>query len=406
MKRILFVDDEPNVLQGLRRMLRPMRHEWEMTFVDSGQAALREIISHHYSVVVSDMRMPGMDGACLLEQVRQINPGTARIILSGQTDMEAALRSSSIVHQFLAKPCDEKLLRDAINKACKVRELLRDTAIQEVIGAIDSLPSLPQLYQELDEAIRQVDDQEGGIEKVSRIVSNDIAMSVKVLQLANSAFFGLSRIVNSVHHAVMLLGIDVIRALVLIDTVGRTFKTDPSIASYEWLWQHSFSIGTAAASLMKAESNDRHQLALAWQAGILHDVGKLILACRFPDKFHLACNFARHQKKAMHEAEEAIFGCHHGQVGAYLLGLWGLPDGIVEAVAYHHRPDMRSGEAEAFTPLMAVHIAELCVDYVEHESVSAGKSELTRTLRDFAEQPGFEHWMRITYSTAREVLAT
>src|SRR5262245_37814840 len=100
MKKILFVDDEPNVLQGLERMLRSMRHEWEMQFAMSGPAALERLAEQTFDVIVSDMRMPGMTGAQLLTEVSQRHPHIVRIILSGQADQEDILRSVGPTHQY------------------------------------------------------------------------------------------------------------------------------------------------------------------------------------------------------------------------------------------------------------------------------------------------------------------
>ena len=103
--RILFVDDEPLVLQGLQRMLRPMRNEWEMAFVESGRRALEEMATLPFQVVVSDMRMPGMNGAQFLSHVQELYPRTVRLILSGHADKDLIMKCVGTAHQFLAKPC-------------------------------------------------------------------------------------------------------------------------------------------------------------------------------------------------------------------------------------------------------------------------------------------------------------
>ncbi|MBC8317540.1 MAG: response regulator [Desulfobulbaceae bacterium] len=119
-KRILFVDDEPNILVGLRRMLRSLRKEIDMEFAESGKEALQVMSKASFDVVVSDMRMPGMDGAELLTEVRRLYPDTIRIILSGYAAAEAIMRTETIVHQFLHKPCEPQNIKDTLLRSCQL----------------------------------------------------------------------------------------------------------------------------------------------------------------------------------------------------------------------------------------------------------------------------------------------
>lgn len=188
MREILFVDDESNVLDGLRRMLRPMRRDWSMNFVDSGEAALEHISHEGCDVIVSDMRMPGMDGVELLGTVGQECPKAVRIALSGHAEMEMLLESVCAAHQYLAKPCDDETLKATIERACALRDLLSDERLTGLVTQLDSLPSLPTLYTEVTEELARSDSS---LARAGEIIGKDVAMSAKVLQLVNSAFFGL-----------------------------------------------------------------------------------------------------------------------------------------------------------------------------------------------------------------------
>lgn len=189
-RRILFVDDEPNVLQGLQRMLRPMRSEWEMEFAGGGEEALQKMEQAPFDVIVSDMRMPGMNGAQLLKEVARRYPDTVRIVLSGHSDREYILQLVTTTHQYLAKPCDAQTIKDTVNRACALRDLLTSKELSALVSQVKSLPSLPSLYTRIIE-ILQSDDP--SLQKIGQIVSEDIAMSAKVLQLVNSSFFGIAR---------------------------------------------------------------------------------------------------------------------------------------------------------------------------------------------------------------------
>ena len=223
MRKILFVDDESMVLDGLRRMLRSMRQEWDMTFVESGQMALDWLEKNNCDVIVSDMRMPGMDGAQLLGEVRQRHPHMIRLALSGHSEVEMLLESVRATHQFLAKPCDPEILRSTVERALGLMAMIEDDAIRMIIAQIDSLPSLPALYGEV---MNEICTPEGSISKVGQIIEKDVAMTAKMLQIVNSAFFGLKRHVSSASQATTLLGVDIIRSLVLTTKIFSSFDQD------------------------------------------------------------------------------------------------------------------------------------------------------------------------------------
>src|SRR5208337_2001432 len=220
MRRVLFVDDEPRILEGLRRMLRPQRHEWEMAFAPGGEAALALMEASPFDVIVSDMRMAGMDGATLLCRVRELYPQMVRIVLSGHTELSTALRVVPVAHQFLAKPCDAEMLRVAIERACHLKALLHDDSIRRTVGALCELPSLPRTYHALTLALA---DPDTSIQRIAGIVELDVGISTKVLQLVNSAFFGIARSITNIQNAVSYLGISTLKSLVLSVEVFRVF---------------------------------------------------------------------------------------------------------------------------------------------------------------------------------------
>lgn len=211
-KRLLFVDDEALVLEGLRRALHGPLRDWDMHFVDSAAAALSALDQQAYDAIVTDMRMPVMDGAQLLETVKRCHPCVIRIVLSGQSSAEAVYRSIAPAHQFLSKPCDPQELVVRLNQAIAMRDLLSNESIKTIVGSLRSIPSLPSLYDELTAALRSENISLG---KVERIISKDVAMAAKILQLANSAFIGARGRVSSLLQAVSLIGTEAVRHLVL-----------------------------------------------------------------------------------------------------------------------------------------------------------------------------------------------
>lgn len=351
--KILFVDDDPNVLAGLRRMLYPLRQEWQTAFAPGGREALEVMEREAFDILVTDMRMPVMDGAQLLEEVKSRHPEVVRIILSGQSDKEMVMKSVRTAHQYLTKPCDADTLRGTIRRTLLLRDVLRDEALLLLVGGMETLPSLPDLYLEILEELRS---ETASVRRVGEIISRDIGMTAKVLQLVNSAFFGRPRHVSHPANAVELLGLETIRALVLSIRIFSQFDQShiPGF-SVSRLWNHSLRVGVWARDIALLAQQPEEIADDAFLAGVLHDAGKLILAANFPHKYHQVLEIAGGLGIAGCEEEQRVFEVSHAQVGAYLFSLWGFSHPLVEAVAFHHEPG--SAHPAGFAPLTAVHVA-------------------------------------------------
>ncbi|HKN16995.1 MAG TPA: response regulator [Candidatus Sulfotelmatobacter sp.] len=334
MKRILFVDDESKILDGLQRMLHADRKRWDMEFAVGGEAALQACEKASFDVVISDMRMPGMDGATLLGHIRDRYPSTARIILSGYSEVTLVARSVHVAHRFLAKPCDASQLRSMIERVCTLQDVLCTPEIRAVIGTVGELPSLSTSYNALTQALSRPDTS---ISQVADILEHDVAMSAKVLQLVNSAFFGLAQTVTSLQSAASYLGMETIKNLVLVSEAFRVFVPDSRIPQSVFEAIQLQAQRTAAiAVVLPLEPKARDVTVLS---ALLQDVGRLVLASKMPDKFCSVVERARERGCEPFQAEEEMLGTSHAEIGAYLLGLWGLPNLAVEAIAHHHHPD-------------------------------------------------------------------
>ncbi|HET6976505.1 MAG TPA: response regulator [Pyrinomonadaceae bacterium] len=354
LKRVLFVDDEQNVLDGLQRMLRPLRRQWDMSFALDGPTALQLLSERPFDVIVTDMRMPGMDGAQLLSEIKRLYPRTARIILSGHSDHEMIMKSVSAAHQFLSKPCEPDVIKEIVGRACALRELLTNPKLELLISEMRSLPSLPSLYVELMEELDTVDPS---IKQVANIVSRDPGMTAKILQLVNSAFFGLRRRITSASDAVSLLGLDMTRTLVLSIQIFSEFDSARSHGfPIEEVWSHSMGVASLAQAIAKKQTQNAELAQEAFTAGLLHEIGRLILAAKLGEQYKDVLAAAEREQISITDAERKFLGAAHPEVGAYLLGLWGLPDSIVQAVAFHHHPGVNA--SEKFDVVTAVHIAD------------------------------------------------
>ncbi len=328
-RRILFVDDEPAVLDGMRDSLRRYRKDWDMTFEQFPQKALALFAETKFDVVVSDMRMPEVDGAALLTEVRRIHPSTVRIILSGFTELEVAIRAVSVAHQFLTKPCEAAYLQTVVERACAVQNLLQGEELRALVGKTDRLPTTPQMFGEVSEAMTNPHATAKG---VARIIEQDPSICAKLLQMSNSGFFRLARPIVKVEDAIVYLGYNMIKNLVLSTEVFSKTVGKKKDASQKKLQEQSRLTAHLALQL----APDKRVREDAFLAAILHDIGQVVLATAKDDYPKDIERIVQEEGLAFHEAERRNYGVSHAEVGAYLLGLWGVPFNVVEAVAYHH----------------------------------------------------------------------
>jgi HD-like signal output (HDOD) protein len=215
---------------------------------------------------------------------------------------------------------------------------------------MSALPPVPALYLELQQVLSKRD---GGIDEVGKLVERDAALSAKVLQLVNSAFFGLARPVTSAAEATRYLGLDTITALILTPQV---FNRVEGLGSerLELLWKHCECSAAYSRAIARAEGCDRRSLELAFLAGMLHDVGLILFMNDMPDELDEAWKYARRQGLSSFEGERRVIGANHAALGGYLLGIWGLPDSVVQTIAFHHEPAKLPNEG--FSTLTAVHV--------------------------------------------------
>jgi HD-like signal output (HDOD) protein len=355
MKRILFVDDEPRVLDGLARILHARRRVWELSFAVGGAAALKQLEQDAFDVVVSDLRMPDVDGLDVLTYVRDHQPGAVRIALSGQTDLRMLTQTVSMVHQILSKPCDAQTLVAVIERVVSMQAVLGHPELRQVVGQLGDLPVLPRSYAQFADAL---DDPDVPIREIVGIVEQDVGLTARCLQLANSAYFGLRGGVETLHQAVMFLGTSMLRSLVLSSAVFSAFTPSAQLSHemLEAIQHHSMAVASVARQLV----DDAELGEQAFMAGMLHDVGRIVLAASRPaDPRTLLLVLAEGAHPSDPAPSNPGAAVTHAEIGAYLLGVWGLPHAIVEAVALHHQLDHPSGGR--FDVLGAVQVAEQLV---------------------------------------------
>lgn len=358
MKKILFVEDNEMLLELYGLMLEPDLDQWQTTLAPDAEAALKILGNETFDVVASDLQMPGKDGIELLTEVRILHPQTSRLIISGIADQAAAAKSLDCIHLFLPKPFEARVLRDTLARIGSLDAYLNDAKLRALAGKMRSLPSFPALYAEI---MRAIESPNSSIQGIAKIVATDPGITAKVLQVANSAAVGLPGNVTDPVEAVQQLGMTTVRSLVLSAQVYGSFAPGRlKDFSAEALWAHLMNCGELARRIMRRENVEFAETEDSFTAGLLHDMGKLMLADGLPDEYAQAIELAARENIPQFEAEREVFGATHAGLAAYLFGLWGLPVSIVETVAFHHTPE--KSQHKQFSALTAVHVANSFFD--------------------------------------------
>ena len=330
MSRVIFVDDEPNILAGLRRMLRTQRNEWDMSFVEGGQAALECLQQGNVDVVISDMRMPVMDGAELLGQIRASSPEVIRLCLSGYSEENLVLRGLTSIHQYLTKPCESVHLTETVRAILAAGDRLSPELRCRVAG-LSALPCRGSSLKALGGAL-----EKPSMDSVSQIVAADLGMASRVVQLVHSGFFGLAGHLERVEDACERLGPGNLRKLL---GVADGFPSDPSLDD-DWLTalgHRSQRLSHVAGLLATRAGLPSKSCDHARLAGALHGVGELALAaCRWSGDPSLVVEVT----------------------SSFLLTVWGLPEPVARC-AYFRTP-AAAGEPK-LGPLLMVHLANHCL---------------------------------------------
>ncbi len=378
---VLFVDDELKVVEGLRRQLRVRRQQWDMRFATSGESALQLLGEQSADVIVSDMRMPGMTGGQLLACVRDLCPAATRIMLSGQTDEADLVGELGCVHQYLQKPCDGETLCRAIERTRALARLLSQPALRNVTNRIIALPPATESYRAL---MAEFEKPDASITTIAALFGADPALAAKIMQLVNSAFFGMPRRVTSPDAAVVLLGLNTIHGIVV---AGRLFDFVTQRTAHQHaiseLWQSSVQIGESAARLAKRNGAAPGMIANARLAGLLSLIGRAVLLTETAGDFATVVARVGQTHSSYSQAEAIIYGSTQDEITAYALGLWAFPDAMIEAVASQSQPSTFL-EAANNDLVAYLHLAR-----ATHTSSALGMDEAVEIDREFLSRKGF-----------------
>ena len=347
-KSILFVDDEEMILKGLKRMLHKYSKEWDMRFALGAEVALKMLNEQEVNVVVTDMKMPGMSGVELMEKIKTLYPHTVRIVLSGHSEKEDVIKSIKLAHQYLAKPVESEKLISVIEQTYYLNTVLKDKEVKRVVATIEALPALPTTYNKI---MKELESDDFSLKNIGAIVSQDIGTSTNILKQVNSSFWGLTSKVQTPDQAVNLLGADIIKSLVLKHHIFSLYEDIGSdifsISDMEKKAILSSQFSKIISTELKLEKELQDS---AFIATMLQDVGILILLTNFPKTYNVVLDeLKKNEGYSLRQAELSVMGVSHAEIGAYLLGIWGMNFEVVSAIAMHHSPKVLDKRTDLVT---------------------------------------------------------
>lgn len=358
--RILLVIDNLADLAAVTPHFTQLPACWKVHVSQSPADALCHMDQVHFDIIFVDLKDGPVASTQFLHEVWARHPETVRFLMGESLDPDLMVTCALGPHQFLQKPLEEVTVRSAIDRAELVHRLFQEKAVQGLVSRIRTFPSRPSVYVEV---MKEVRSSEASAQTVGELVSRDLAISAKLLQITNSAFFGFQRKVSAPSEAVLLLGMQTTASLVLgIEAFSKLDNVKLLYFSTDQIWKHSQAVANSAKAIAELMSDDPEVAHNAYTGALLHDIGKLALAVNLEDQYRQAIDTAREKNVPLFEVEREIFGATHAEAGAFLLSLWGLPAPVIEAAACHHQPARELGTT--FNALTAVHLAN-ALDYAE-----------------------------------------
>jgi len=333
MTKILFLDDDEMILDGFRRMLRYLQPDWELTFHKSGLDALKDLETVPFDLLVTDLRMPAMDGFTFLRKARELRPDVPRIVLSAFLSMENIYKVIPHAQRFLSKPTRLEILASTINRLVSIRTQAKPDSVSRILFGAGILRTSATTMNPVPGA--------GNGSNGERKFLEDTLMH-NPAWTAESLRFGLFTQGASAGDSVLLyemllsMGSQGAKALAGVKIPGIFAGGDDETLGATALARHCAGTGLLAAEWIKKRAGSQ---ALAWKAqlaGLMHDIGKLVLMSSDPDRYRKVLALHKDQGKPLAEAEAAIFEVPHPVIGANILSVWGVPDDITIAVRDHH----------------------------------------------------------------------
>jgi putative nucleotidyltransferase with HDIG domain len=397
-RNILFVGLDEGLGRELQAQATGSEGSWTVQFARSGEDGLALCVNNSFDAVIADASLPGPGGAGFLDAFMQLQPGAMRIVTSDLADVEGTMKCIGRAHHHLLKPCAAATLHDALRQGLAAEKWLPSEAAQKLISQMREVPSPPDAYFRI---VEEANSPSCSLENIAEHIARDPAVTAKVMQLANSAVFGLQLHIVHPLEAISYIGLDTTKALVLLAHTFSAFdKADLAGFSIDELWSHSVRTGHLAQRIAVLEDAGTETVQGAFAAGLLHDIGKLLLAANSPELFAKSCKLARKLRCNLWEVEaQESSNVGHAELGATILEIWGLPHPITEAVALHHSP--WRDRQHIFNPITAVHAANI-LDHEAHPDPNiALPSQINSAyLKELGLEQRPDEWRKSVFASA------
>lgn len=361
--KALLVGDEPLLREMSEPLSQLLRGKYRIFTATSAESAMRLLLQQRFDVIATDFAVPGSDGLQFLSQVVFHQPDCPRIIFASHADRLKIAHCLFVGHRYFNKPCDLEALANLMLRLASYRAVC-DEKMRRVIGGLGSLPGPPETFLKLEKLL---ESRNASMQEVAEIVEQDPVLIAKLLQIVNSAQFGLSPQVFSVTDAIQLLGLAMVRVLALgLHTFTAYNRRSGKLPPPPGLWDHSLRVATSARAIARAQRFPHVTCERAFLAGLLHDVGKIIVHASAPQEASDVKELVRGCEVPSVIAEAQRFGSTYADIGAYLLALWGIEDEVTAIVQYHDRLDaFYVNDVPALVAVHVAHSADAC-DPVAH----------------------------------------
>ncbi len=355
--RLLFIDHDPAVLDAYRQALASMSTLWTIDCVQSKSEAVAAATQNPPDILVAALEADEEKDLDALSQISKAAPH-AHAFIAINEERTARLQATLETNwRYLPRPCPADRLLFECQRCLALDSWLENPLIKEIVASRAEFQSLPPLYLKI---VSLINSPHASTDQIAEAISTDLAFSSKVLETVNSSFYAFEDKVSDIAEAVSILGLDSIKNLALaIQLFNRAGQSAERHALVNELWHHSVSVAVVARRISLYETEDSKSAEEAYSAGLLHDIGKLVLLDAAPEAFAEARHLSRDDSIPLWQAETQTIGCNHAELGAYLLATWDLPEALSEAAALHHQPVNRC--RSGFPAVAAVYVANTIV---------------------------------------------
>ncbi|WP_415903163.1 HDOD domain-containing protein [Neptuniibacter sp. QD29_5] len=366
--------DEQGGLAAWSHEIEGSEFNWAFVRLDSKDSLIDQLEQNTFDAVILPCSMRAIVDIELMAKLSRIQPHAVRVFLGAEFwNAGFKAKASEIAHRIYPNNVPIKEVAEELEYQIKLVKLLNRSSLQTYVSTVGCLPSPPSMYRQLTEA---VNSDVADLTEISEIIEQDPSVVAQIMKQVNSAFFGFSRQISDLREAISLLGVRNLRSMALSSQLNNQFKEgqDWDQFSFEKMGQRSLLVARLAQAISRRAGASKAVQDQAFLAGLLHDLGVMIMAAHDPVQYKKLINYSVKKQKPIYLVEKAACGFFHGEVAAALLALWNLPPQVVEAVMLHHVPHLSS--SKEFSPLTAVHVADAMLPSVD----VAGECDLASSL--------------------------